>query len=222
MLEIMERSYTHAGLQALAEVQLRRGKDKQSSTQALHVQAPYHLRAEVYNFMGQMMVMLTANGARLQAYVPSRKTLYSGMATRQRMEQFAYVPLMPADMVALLLQRLPSGVMQLARVEKGTGNRLRFIISDHQEYVVGFDADQVRRIAYTELDGEVFSITYAPEAPINMEGDSFPRKMVLEIPAQELTLDIELEDVQLNPDIEPDLFEIKERAGVKSLLLEDF
>jgi outer membrane lipoprotein-sorting protein len=220
MLEIMERSYAHVSLQALAEVRLRRGDDKQRSTQALHVQAPYQLRAEVYNFMGQMLVMLTANGADLEAYVPSRNTLYRGMATRGRMERFAYVPLMPADMVALLLQRLPPGVLQLSQVQKGGRNILRFIVSAQQEYIVQFDAERVQRIMYLELGQEVFSIAYA--ATPTVEGETiFPHHMSLAMPLQDLELDIELEDVQLNPTLEPDLFEIEERTGVDTVPLEE-
>lgn len=221
MLEIMERSYAYVSLQALAEVRLQRGNDKQSSTQALHVQAPFQLRAEVYNFMGQMLVMLIANGADLKAYVPSRNTLYHGMATRERMERFAYVPLMPADMVALLLQRLPPGVLQLAQVHKGAHNTLRFVVSAQQEYVVRFAADQVQRIAYRELGQEVFSIAYADVTPTDDGGEMFPRHMALMMSAQDLELDIELEDVQLNPALEPDLFHMEGRAGVKAVSLEE-
>ncbi|MCA1796907.1 MAG: hypothetical protein ABR516_02070 [Desulfuromonadaceae bacterium] len=221
MLEIMERSYAHTSLQALAEVHLSRGKDKQGSTQALHVQAPYRLRAEVFNFMGQMLVLLNADGADLEAYVPSRKTLYRGMATRARMEQFAYVPLMPADMVALLLLRLPPGVLQLAQLERGEGNSLRFVLSEQQEYVVHFTADQVQRITYRELGQVVFSIAYAAVSATGSTGEMFPRNMTLAMPSQELELDIELEDVQLNPAFEADFFEIKVRAGVETVPLEE-
>jgi len=221
MLEIMESSYDHTSLQALAEVHLRRGNDKQSSTQALHVQAPYKLRAEVYNFMGQLLVMLTADGAGLEAYVPSRKVLYRGMATRGRMEQFAYVPLMPADMVALLMLRLPPGVLQLAQVEKKGNNSLRFILSAQQEYVVHFGIDQVERIAYHELGQEVFSIAYSNVSPTGNGAEKFPRRMDLVMPLQDMELDIELEDVQLNPVIEPALFEIEVTAGIEIVPLED-
>ncbi|MFO7831977.1 MAG: hypothetical protein R6V18_08335 [Desulfuromonadaceae bacterium] len=221
MQEILERSYAHASMQALAEVRLRRGKDKQRSTQALHVQAPYQLRAEVYNFMGQMLVMLTADGAALEAYVPSRKTLYRGMATRARMERFAYVPLMPADMVALLLQRLPPGVLQLAQVEKQMHNSLRFVISAQQEYIVHFGPAQVERIVYREMGEEVFSIAYTAATPTGSAAEMFPRNMKLKMPLQDLELDIELEEVQLNPAIEPDLFEIEVRDGVEIVSLEE-
>jgi len=221
MLGIIESSYAHISLQALAEVRLRRGNDKQGSTQALHVQSPYQLRAEVYNFIGQMMVMLTANGAHLEAYVPSRNTLYRGMATRGRMERFAYVPLMPADMVALLLQRLPPGVLQLSQVKKGGRNILRFIVSAQQEYVVQFDAERVQRIMYLELGQEVFSIAYAPATPTGEGETIFPHHMSLVMPLQDMELDIELEDVQLNSALEPDLFEIEERAGMETVSLEE-
>lgn len=223
MLEILERSYAHASMQALAEVRLCRGEDKQSSTQALHVQSPYQLRAEVYNFMGQMLVMLTADGAALEAYVPSRKTLYRGMATRARMERFAYVPLMPADMVALLLQRLPPGVLQLAQIEKQMHNSLRFIISAQQEYIVHFSPAQVERIVYREMGQEVFSIAYAAATPTptGSAAEMFPRRMELRMPLRDLELDIELEDVQLNPAIEPDLFKIEVRDGVEIVSLEE-
>lgn len=221
MLKIMESSYNHTSLQALAEVRLRRGDEKQSSTQALHVQAPYQLRAEVYNFMGHMLVMLTANGAGLEAYVPSRKTLYRGMATRDRMEQFAYVPLMPADMVALLMLRLPPGVLQLAQVEKGGNNSLRFVLSEQQEYIVHFGTDQVERIAYRELGQEAFSIAYSDVSPAGNGAEKFPRRMNLVMPLQDLELDIELEDVQLNPVLDPALFEIEVGSGVEIVSLEE-
>ncbi|MDY0291430.1 MAG: hypothetical protein RBR02_03735 [Desulfuromonadaceae bacterium] len=221
MLEVLERSYAHTSLQALAEVRLRRGKDKQSSTQALHVQEPYQLRAEAYNFMGQMLVLLTANGANLEAYVPSRKTLYFGMATRARMEQFAYVPLMPADMVALLLQRLPPGVLQLAQVQKGEDNSLHFVLSAQQEYIVHFGTDQVERIVYRELEREVFTIAYTDVRPIAGNGGVFPRHMALRMPPQNLDLSIELEDVLLNSVLDPALFEIEVRTGVALVPLEE-
>lgn len=222
MLEILQRSYAYTGLQALAEVRLSNGKDSQSSTQALHVHAPYQLRAEVYNFMGQMLVLLVADGAHLEAYVPSRKTLYRGMATRARMEQFAYIPLMPADMVALLLLRLPPGVVELAQVEHRGDNALRFVLSPQQEYVVHFGKEEIQRIAYLELGREVYSITYADALPASsIASRIFPHSMTLSMPSHKLELEIELEDVKLNPELNPELFEIEARTGVEMVPLEE-
>jgi hypothetical protein len=222
MLEIMRHSYSCTSLQALAEVRFERGSEKQKSTQAIHARAPYQLRAEVYNFMGQMLALLAADRASLEAYIPGRKVLYQGMATRERMERFVFVPLMPADMVALLLQRLPPGVLELAQVQQGEGNSLRFILSPQQEYIVEFIADQVCSITYLEMGQEMYRIAYSdPQPTDNPDVDQFPRRMVLTMPAQELKLDILLEDVQINPTLEAHLFEIEPRPGVQIRSLEE-
>jgi hypothetical protein len=222
MLEIVQRAYSYTSLQALARVHFERGSEKHKSTQAIHVRAPYQLRAEVYNFMGQMLALLAADRASLEAYVPGHKVLYRGMATRDRMERFAFVPLMPVDMVALLLQRLPPGVLELAQVQKGEGNRLRFILSHQQEYVVDFVAGQISTITYLEMGEERLRIAYADAQPTDdPDVDLFPRRMILTMPAQELKLDILLEDVQMNPALEAHLFEIEPRSGVQIRSLEE-
>lgn len=227
MHTIMERSYQYESMQALAQVRFSSGKERQSSTQALHVQSPYLLRAEVYNFMGRMMVLLVADGAWMEAYVPSRNALYRGLATRARMERFAYVPLVPADMVALLLQRVPPGVMPLAEVEKGAGNSLVYTLSTQEDYVVCFTPDGVESIAYRQLEREVFRLDYSDIKPINHkstpvdETEIFPHTMVLRMQDKDLRLELKFEDVQLNSAIDPELFRIEPRTGTKTIPLEE-
>ncbi|MDY0213573.1 MAG: hypothetical protein RBR06_11285 [Desulfuromonadaceae bacterium] len=230
MHTILERSYQYESMQALAQVRFSSGKERQSSTQALHVQSPYLLRAEVYNFMGRMMVLLVADGTWMEAYVPSRNALYRGLATRARMERFAYVPLVPADMVALLLQRLPPGVMQLAEVKKGAGNSLVFTLNAQEDYVVGFTLEGVESITYRQLDREIFKLDYLDVKPLNSEmkfssdfsaTEVFPRTMVLSMHEQNLRLELKLEDLQLNPAIDPELFRIEPRSGTKVVPLEE-
>lgn len=229
MDRILEHSYQYESMQALAQVRFSSGKERQSSTQALHIQSPYFLRAEVYNFMGRMMVLLVADGAWMEAYVPSRNALYRGLATRARMEHFAYVPLVPADMVALLLQRLPPGVTRLAEVEKGVGNSLIFTLSAQEDYVVCFTPEGIESIAYRQLGHEVYRLDYLDAKPLNPAANSstnsttaeaFPRTMVLSMQEQNLRLELKLEDLQLNPAIDPNLFQIEPRSGTAVVPLE--
>lgn len=230
MDRILARTYQYESMQALAQVRFRRGKERQSSTQALHVQSPYLLRAEVYNFMGRMVALLVADGAWMEAYVPSHDALYRGLATRARMERFAYVPLMPADMVALLLQRLPPGVIQLAEVEKGAGNSLIFTLPAQEDYVVCFTPTGVESIAYRQLGHEVFRLDYLDAKPTHVVTDgvthadgmaTFPRTMILSMHEQNLRLELKLEDLQLNPAIDPELFLLEPRSGTAVIPLEE-
>ncbi len=230
MHTILERSYQYQSMQALAQVRFSKGKERQSSTQALHIQSPNSLRAEVYNFMGRMMVLLVSDGAWMEVYIPNRNAVYQGLATRARMELFAYVPLVPADMVALLLQRLPLGVMQLAEVKKGAGNSLVFTLNAQEDYVVGFTLGGVESITYRQLDREIFKLDFLDAKTLNSEmkfssglsiAEVFPRTMVLSMPEQDLRLELKLEDLQLNPTIDPTLFRIEPRSGTKIVPLEE-
>lgn len=214
MLEILQRSYANHSLKTLAEVEFTRGEQTQSSTQALHVQEPYRLRAEVYNFIGQMVVLLAADGAALEAYVPSRKMMYSGMATRERMEEFTSIPLMPADMVAVLLLRLPPGVMQLAETRAVGGNALQFKLSELEDYLVHFSAHRIERITYRQMGHEVYTVAcrYALDSTGSGTG-VYPRAMEVSMPEQQLHLHIAFDGPQLNQEIDLSMFKLTPPVG---------
>ncbi|MCD6526612.1 MAG: hypothetical protein J7K75_06455 [Desulfuromonas sp.] len=205
---LQQTQYSHRALSALAEVKIEQGDKNWSSTQGLLVQQPNRLRFDAINFFGQLLFQMAVDGPRLHAYVPSERQHYTGDATLQNVQRFTGLPLAVIDLVALLLKTLPPGVLEAAEpivTEQG----LDLQLAPGVIYSLTFHGEQLVAITHTVDDYILYQVNYG-EA---LDDVDFPRRIELRVPMNDLRVVLKLEDVELNPQLTAQRFQLTIPAG---------
>ncbi len=191
---IQTRQVQHQSLSALAQVKMTQNGKSWSTTQALLVATPNRLRIDMINFFGQLLVQLSVNGPQLNAYVPRDQTHYFGMPTLDNIKRFTGLPLPITDLVALLLGKMPLGVLETAQVsawEKG----LIFSTAAGVDYRVEFDGKRVVDLLYSVNNYTVYHVKYGPY----VGDDNYPQQLELQTPMNDIGVVVKFEELELNP-----------------------
>lgn len=200
---IQTRQYQHQSLSALAQVKMTQQGKSWSTTQALLVETPNRLRIDMINFFGQLLVQLSVNGPQLNAYVPRDQTHYVGMPTLDNIQRFTGLPLPITDLVALLLGKMPLGVLETAQVsawEKG----LIFSTAAGVDYRVEFAGQRVVDLLYSVNNYTVYHVKYGPYV-----GDSnYPQQLELQAPMNDIGIVVRFDELELNPLLSEQQFEL--------------
>ncbi len=193
MTLLHQRQQRVHALAGLADVTLRRQDKRWSVTQAVLVEYPQRLRLDVVNFFGQVQMQLVIDSGRLQVYVPADGRLYRGWASAANLERFAGMNVSPPLLAALLLGRLPDGVLEQGRVTACRNGVELFV--DPGRYRVIFDDNRIQSICYSVNNNVVYKVVYSAYNRAN----GFASHIVFSMPQQQLELDITMDDVELNP-----------------------
>lgn len=191
---IQARQVQHQSLSALAQVKMTQNGKSWSTTQALLVETPNRLRIDMINFFGQLLVQLSVNGPQLNAYVPRDQTHYFGMPTLDNIKRFTGLPLPITDLVALLLGKMPLGIVETAQVsawEKG----LIFSTAAGVDYRVEFDGKRVVDLLHTVNSYTVYHVKYGPY----IGDENYPQQLELQAPMNDIGVVVKFEDLELNP-----------------------
>ena len=203
-------------LRALARIRYREADDSTSSREALVVARPDRLRIEVLSVFGSMFV-LTADNGRLTAYARQENTVYRGQASAQNLWRYARVALPVNDLVDLVLGTPPA--------------------RHAQRTYVSFDRDTGRVGLWQDLDAGAqlawFSDTGLPLAAEESDANGRPKwratfseyqshgalpvstHITLDVPRWKRSLEIALEDVDVNPSLDASIFALQIPPGSK-------
>lgn len=200
---LYQNQLDHQALSALAEVKIEQGDKNWSSTQGVLAQQPNRLRLDAVNFFGQLLFQMAVDGPRLHAYVPSEQKHYIGDATMQNVQRFTGLPLAVIDLVALLLNTLPPGVLE-SSLPIVTEQGLDLQLAPGVLYSLTFDGERLVSIVHSVDDYVLYQVNYS-EALAEVD---FPRQIELLVPMNNLQMFLKFEDVELNPQLTAQRFEL--------------
>ena len=207
MLQLVkQRQNSYQTLSTLAQVKIVKNDKKWSTTQAILVEEPNRLRLDMLNFFGQLMLQMVVDGSTLSAYVPSESTLYSGAALQQNIQRFTGLPLPVTDIVALLLNKLPMGVLETGTISSWE-HGLLVSVNDSVLYKLTITNQHVVEVEYSVNEYVVYRVAYTEFMQQNNKGeDQYPHKIQLEVPLNNVVVNLRFDDTELNTVFTPQQF----------------
>ncbi len=180
--------------------------------QVLVLERPARLRVDVLGLLNQTLAVLVTDGERFELFRVGDRSFESGEVHPDLLWQEAHIALTPAEAVELLLgapRRDPSLVPVVAL---GTSEgSIRIDLADAEGSIrrrVGFDAEG--RLRWIEAVGDEEVEWRASFDRYKLVGDThFAHAISLDVAAGRTHAEISLHDVELNPEISPDLFRLR-------------
>jgi hypothetical protein len=210
------------GLRALARLRYTDGPDTTSARQAVVVARPDRVRVEVLSMLGTAFLLVADHG-QLTAYVRDEHTVYRGTASPRNLARYARIGLPIEALVDLLLATPPAG---------DGGRRAD----------VSFDPQRGAVLLQRTSDGETYRVWFSDTAlPVAAEvcdaaGDTEWRARFeeyreagglavathvgVELPASAQAMDLVLQDVDVNPPVDPSVFALQVPPGSRLVELQ--
>jgi hypothetical protein len=208
------RSAVHS-LRALARLHYRDPETSNTSREAIAVARPDRLRVEVLSFLGAVFVLTTDNG-RFTAYARREETIYRGEASPENMWSYARIGLPVVDLVDIMLGTPPQRTPDWAQVswdpERGW-IELTQEFADGSEQVIWLLGSLPTAAEFRDPFGEVqWHATFSGY----QRHDSIPiaTRIRLEVPSRERSVEIEFNDVDVNPKLDASTFTVEIPEGV--------
>ena len=197
---------TRVGVRAIGRVRLEGPRGSSRVRQVIIAERPGRLRLESLNLLGQTASLLVTDGERY-AFFDGRSVERGGVFPELLRDTLG-MDVAPQEAVALLIAAPGLPDRAPLQVLGRDGQRLALYATEH----VGFTGDgELVEVAATRPDGSVrWRAEYGAWRDAGV--GRYPYRMVFSFPATALRAEIELDSVELNPILAPDLF---------SLLLEE-
>jgi hypothetical protein len=204
-------------LRGVAKVALEGPGGASRSRQILVVERPARLRVEVQGFLNQLVAVLVSDGERFELFRAQDGSVEQGDVHPGILYQVAGIPLRPEAVVGVLLgapdlgpQLLPGpaallsdGDVQVDLVEE-TGVGLRRLRFDPEA--------NLRQIEVLTEEGELaWRVRFEDYRRVG--GLSFAHDIVLEFPFAEAHAEVTFQQVELNPELPPEVFGLRPPAG---------
>lgn len=135
---LIERWHGFSDIRALADVDLRRGTERQRLTGVLLARAPGSLRFEVLSPFGQPLLYVTIHDGRLVAYDATTNEALVGPANAETSARLFHLPVDPDDLVAILAGRVvPPKDLRVAELlpPDDDGPSIRLVGGVHEQRV---------------------------------------------------------------------------------------
>jgi outer membrane lipoprotein-sorting protein len=208
-------------LRALARLRYRDADESNSSREAIVVARPDRLRVEVLSLFGSVFV-LTADDGALTAYARQEGTVYQGRASPENLWRYTRIGLPLSDLVDIVLGTPPPRRGRNAQVafEPDSGwIRLRRDL-DGLSQVVWF-SDAHLPVAAEERDDNQAPLWHATFGDYEDHG-GFPiaTHIGLDMPAAHRSVEVALEDIDLNPTLDHSVFAFQTPPGSKVVNLD--
>jgi outer membrane lipoprotein-sorting protein len=213
---LVKRRDTIHSLRALAHVRYRDPEESNTSREALVVARPDRLRVEVLSLFGSVFVLVTDHGL-LTAYARQEDTVYRGHASPENLWRYVRLDLPVSDLVDLLLGTPPP--RQTSEAEVSFDPRTGWIElaqqRAHGAQLVWFSpAALPLRIEEQDADRRtLWRATFDNYESQN--GVAVATRIALEVPAWHRSLDVALEDIDLNPSLDAAVFAVQAPPGSK-------
>jgi hypothetical protein len=184
--------------------------------QILVLERPARLRVEVLGLLGQTRAVLVTDGDRFELFDTQDRSYRTGEVTPALLWEQVHLALSPAEAVDLLLGApAPAGDLHpVAAFSDGEGG-VRVDLADAAGAVrrrAGFDARG--RLEWVEAldhrERRLWRAEFRDYAPV--EGVDFAHAVALEVAAGDTRAEISLSDVELNPELPPDIFRLRAPA----------
>jgi hypothetical protein len=213
---IADRRNAVRSIRALARLHYRDPDASNTSREAIAVARPDRLRVEVLSFLGAVFVLTTDNG-RFTAYARREETIYRGEASPENMWSYARIGLPVVDLVDVMLGTPPQRLADWSQValdpERGW-IELTQEFSNGAEQVVWFLGTLPAAAESRDPYGEVlWHATFSGYQ--DHDGVPIATRIRLEVPARDRSVEIELNDVDINPTLDDSTFALDIPGGVR-------
>jgi hypothetical protein len=208
-------------LRALAHVHYRDPEESNSSREAIVVARPDRLRVEVLSLFGSVFV-LAADGGLLTAYARRENTIYHGRASPENLWRYVGLTLPVSELVDLVLGTPP--LRQAAAATVSFDPRTGWIQLTQQwaqgVQLVWFSTTALPlRTEEQNPDRQtLWRATFDDYESQN--GFAVATRIALEVPAWQRSVDITLEDIDLNPRLDSAVFAVQTPPGSKVVNLD--
>lgn len=196
-----------SGLKGTARLKISTPDKNQSSTQALVIERPDQLRADVLSPFGQPVLQMTVTQGRLEAYVPSRKEVYRGAASADNLFRFTHIPLRINDLIALCLYSPPLISDSVDSVQD-TNDGVTLLLADGQRFQrLFFDAGgRLTGAHFLQQDQILLTVEWDD---FDDAAQGFPKSIHMELPLEQASAWLEYRKIDLNPTIAPKTYTLR-------------
>jgi len=208
-------------LRALAHLRYDSPEESSTSREAIIVSRPDRLRVEVLSLFGAVFVLTVDDGS-ITAYAPREATVYQGPASPENLWRYARLGIGVGDVVNVVLGTPPAAPTQHARVDyDADAGRVRLSqdLPDMTQLVWFSDAAVPVAVEQRGRDGEVrWRASFVDHE--DHGGVPIATRIRLELPAWQRSMEIRLEDVDVNPALDHSVFALHAPPGSKVVSLD--
>ncbi|MBI3784529.1 MAG: DUF4292 domain-containing protein [Deltaproteobacteria bacterium] len=209
------------GLRGLAHLRYSDPTESSSSRQAIVVQRPDHVRIEVLSLFGTAF-LLVADGSLITAYVPDERTVYRGPATPENLWRYTRLWLPVKKLVDIVLATPTASADAASSVAfdaAAAAVSLRSQTPDGTQSVWFTAGRQLVAAEERDSHGGVRWLAHYSKYE-ERNGLSVPTHIVLELPRWSRSMELDLQDVDVNPAIDGAMFALQPPPGSKVVELQ--
>lgn len=208
------------GVRGVAKVEVEGPEGSGSSKQVVIAERPDRLRLEFLGFLNQTVALFATDGERFQLLDTRERRFQRGPVYPGLLWEAVQVDLTPEEAVAVLLGdpgRMAG--LEVASADRLPGPALRIDLEDESGTLrrrLEFDA--AARLRRAEVAGPRGGVDYEVRFDDYREaggeaGPPFAHRIALRFPATGVQLDLSFGDVELNPQVPPELFHVVPPQG---------
>ena len=181
--------------------------------QLLIVERPARLRVEILGFLNQTLAVLVIDGSTYELFRAEDRTLERGAVHPSLLWEVAGLDLTPEDTVALLLGA-PNlgGSLRVARALAAGEEEIRVELADGNGVVrrrIGFDGKgRLRLLEQIDARGALSWRAHFGDYE-SIQGIPVAHAIRIDMAAGRTHAEISLRDVELNPELPPDIFRLQ-------------
>jgi outer membrane lipoprotein-sorting protein len=202
-------------LRALARLRYRDAEQSVTSREAIVVARPDRVRVEVLSLFGSVF-LLVADDGQMTAYARQENTVYRGLASPQNLQHYVHLGLPVDELVDIVLGTPPlrDGRAQVSFDAAAGAVRLRRTF-DQGAQTVWF-SDDALPVATEEIDAGGAAHWRATFGEYeNHGGVPIATRIGLDLPAWSQSMEIALQDVEVNPTLDRSVFAFQAPSGSK-------
>jgi hypothetical protein len=183
------------------------------SRQRLLVARPARLRVEILGFLGTTAAVLATDGEHYELFRAGDRSFDSGPVHDALLWEVARLDLTPEEAVDVILGVPPdTGLLDIAAAYQAEQGRVRIALADGTGEVrrqVEFDVDaRLRWLQVRDHAGDVaWEARFDDYRPV--AGEALAHSITLEVRSGETVARLSLRDLELNPELSPELFTLR-------------
>lgn len=216
-LQLSSHRWQQVELQA--EVGIQRQGHYLLTHQQLLAEQPQRLRLNILTPFDQQVMQLGIIDGQLQVLVNSLPPqFYQGALDQQLLACLTRLPLTADRLIGALLYSTSLFRIDSASVERTEERFVLHLADDYRERLLQFDGQlRLREVLYLHERTLQLQVAYADFAA----KDGFPRRIVLEVPAEQTRLTFDISAVQLNQPAADKRFQLRPPLNAVPLFLPD-
>jgi outer membrane lipoprotein-sorting protein len=208
---LSDQQQQFSSLRGMAKIDITTADETLRSSQLILATKPDRFRVEVLPMFGPPLLSMAIDGTEMAVSIPSRREFYRGPASAENLRRFTHVPLAADLLVQLLLHQVPLINYQQSRSEPGP----KLVLDDNGDHQQFLEFDhQLRLTGATFLDSWRRPWLRVQYAGFDAGGSGFPHRIEVSLPQLEVTARIELSELEVNPLLAKDKFQLSVPAGL--------